>query len=298
MVLPSLESLGCFEAAAQLGSFRAAARAVALTPAALGQRIKQLEDQLGARLFERTTRSITLTPAGLALRPRARAALEAAAACGRAVRGEEAPAPMELTLGTRYELGLSFLVPLRGTLEAAHPGLRLHYYFGSGPDLLLRIRGREIDCAVTSSRLNDPALDALRLHLEEYVLVGSRRLLARRPLRRVEDAAGHTLLDIDAQLPLFRYWRDAPDAGDRLRFGSVRYLGTAQAMVELVLDGEGVAVLPLYMVRRHLSAGRLVRALPRVELLTDYFRLVFRADDPRRSVYERLAEALCREELR
>jgi DNA-binding transcriptional LysR family regulator len=298
MVLPSLESLRCFEAAAQLGSFRAAARAVALTPAALGQRIKQLEEQLGGSLFERTTRSIVLTPAGMALRPKARQALEAAEACARAVRGEEAPTPMELTLGTRYELGLSYLLPLRRVLEATHPGLGLHYYFGSAPDLLLRIRSREIDCAMTSSRLSDPALDSLRLHLEEYVLVGSRRLLARKPLRRTDDVAQHVLLDIDAQLPLFRYWRDAPNAGEHIRFKTVRYLGTAEAMYRLVLAGEGIAVLPIYMVRADIKQGRLVRCLPRIEPLTDYFRLVFRADDPRRHVYEVLAATLLGEELR
>ena len=298
MALPSLENLRCFEAAAQLGSFRAAAKAVALTPAALGQRIKQLEDQLGGQLFERTTRSIRLTPAGLALRPRAREALAAVEACAQAVRGDGAPTPIELRLGTRYELGLSYLLPLRRTLEAAHPGLTLHYCFGSGPDLLLRIRGREVDCAVTSSRLDDPALDSLRLHLEEYALIASRRLLARSRLRRPEDAARHMLLDLDSRLPLFRYWRDAQGERAPLRFQAVRYLGTAEAIRREVLEGGGVAVLPLYMVRADVEGQRLARLWPRQPLLSDHFRLVFRADDPRRSVYETLATALLAHQLR
>ena len=57
-ILPSLDNLRCFVAAAQSSSFRAAARVVALTPAALGQRIKQLEEQIGVPLFERTTRRV------------------------------------------------------------------------------------------------------------------------------------------------------------------------------------------------------------------------------------------------
>jgi DNA-binding transcriptional LysR family regulator len=76
-MLPSLESLHCFAEAARLLNFRAAARAVALTPAALGQRIRQLEEQLGAPLFHRTTRKVVLTQAGLSLQPYARRALEA-----------------------------------------------------------------------------------------------------------------------------------------------------------------------------------------------------------------------------
>jgi DNA-binding transcriptional LysR family regulator len=70
-MLPSTDSLRCFAAAARLLNFRAAARKVGLTPAALSQRIRQFEDQLGVKLFQRTTRTVTLTQAGLSLLPRA-----------------------------------------------------------------------------------------------------------------------------------------------------------------------------------------------------------------------------------
>ena len=71
--IPSIENLRCFDAAARLLRFRAAAKAVALTPAALGHRIRQLEDELGVKLFERTTRTVRLTAEGLAVLPHARA---------------------------------------------------------------------------------------------------------------------------------------------------------------------------------------------------------------------------------
>src|SRR5262249_49525589 len=89
--LPSFDSLRCFLEAARLLNFRAAARAVALTPAALGQRIAQLEGQIGRPLFHRTTRRVTLSEAGLALLGHAQRALEAADACVRAGRGETGP---------------------------------------------------------------------------------------------------------------------------------------------------------------------------------------------------------------
>ena len=106
-MLPPLESLRCFVEASRLLNFRAAARGVALTPAALGQRIKQLEDIVGRPLFTRTSRKVVLTEAGLALQPVAREALEAADRCLRAARGELAPPPQEITIGTRHELGMS-----------------------------------------------------------------------------------------------------------------------------------------------------------------------------------------------
>jgi LysR family transcriptional regulator, glycine cleavage system transcriptional activator len=298
MIFPDIESLRCFEAAAQLSSFRAAARAVGLTPAALGQRIAKLEDQLGARLFQRTTRTVSLTASGLELLPRARETLASATECVRAARGEAGLPPAELTVGTRHELGQSFILPELRALEAAHDGLRLHVYFGSGPDLLLRLRSREIDCAVTSARLTDPLLDSVRMHREDYAFVASARLLSRHPLRRADHAAHHTLLDIAADLPLYRYFRDAPRAGEPLRFGRVRFIGGIGGMHQLVRAGDGIAVLPLYMVRADLKRGRLRRIRPSVRPLHDYFRLVFRRDDARRSVYERLAVALTARPLR
>jgi LysR family glycine cleavage system transcriptional activator len=293
----SLESLRCFKAAARSSSFRAAAKLVALTPAALGQRIRMLEDELGARLFVRTTRSVSLTAAGLALVPAVDEALKAVEACARAVKGDAA-LPVELVMGTRYELGTSFLLPLHSKMTKARPGLTLHYYFGSGPDLLAKVRSREIDCAVTSSRFNDPAMDSVRLHREDYALVGSRELLRQTPLRRAEEASSHTLIDVGPELPLFRYWRDAPDGGDRLRFARTWHVGATAAAREEVLQGHGVGVLPVYMIRRELDSGKLIRILKTIESLFDHFRLVFRADDARRSVFEGLAQVLLSEPLR
>ena len=289
--VPSLENLRCFLAAAQSPTFRAAAKAVALTPAALSQRIRQLEDQLGARLFERTTRSVSLTRAGLALVPASRAALDAAAACVTAAREDRPPVSVELTVGTRMELGLSFLVPNHDALTTACPGLTLHYFFGSGPELLGRVRMREIDCAVTSARFSDPALASLPLHQEEYVFVGARELLRRQPLSRREQAARHTLLDIDNSLPLFRYWQEAAGSGE-LRFGRVWRVGAGAAIHELVLRGRGVAVLPRYMVAAELQRKTLVRFFPAVKPGADHFRLVFRGDDSRRTTFETFATAL------
>jgi len=295
--LPSIESLRCFDAAARLLRFRAAAKAVALTPAALGHRIRQLEDELGVRLFERTTRSVRLTAAGLALVPYARSCLEAAASCRRAAVGELGPTPIELTMGTRHELGISWLTPQLKPLSVAHPSVTIHLYFGSGPDILLRVRTLEIDCAVTSSRFTDPTLDAFPLHVENYVFVASPQLLARKPFRKNEDASSHTLVDAGIDQPLFRYWRDAAGGGDRLRFGRLLRIGTIGAIRELVLSGEGVAVLPTYLVGEDLRARRLKHVFPSVTPLHDYFRLVFRRDDPRRAVYETLSASLSKAPL-
>jgi DNA-binding transcriptional LysR family regulator len=110
---------------------------------------------------------VSLTEAGLALVPFAERCLASARDCVRAARGETGPPPTEITLGTRYELGLSWIVPQLEALGRRFPSLDLHLYFGSGRDLLLRVRTMEIDAAVTSTRFSDPKLDAIPLHRED-----------------------------------------------------------------------------------------------------------------------------------
>jgi DNA-binding transcriptional LysR family regulator len=293
MTLPSIDSLRCFAEAARTLNFRAAARSVALTPSALGQRIRQLEEQLGQELFVRSTRRVALTRAGRDLVPYAERALASVGDCVRAAHGKAAAAPIDLVVGTRHELGMSFLLPLLPALEAAHPGLTLHLYFGSSTDLLVRVRSLDIDCAVGSMRVTDTRLDALPLDAEEYVFVGQPRLLARKPLRRLADATAHTLVDAHADLPLLGYLRSAAAPGvDRVRFARIVRMGTIDAIRACVLRGVGVAVLPRYFVARDLAAKRLVRVLPSIDLARDHFRLIFRRDDARRGLFEELAARL------
>lgn len=289
--LPSLDSLRCFAAAMRAPTFRAAAREVGLSPAALGQRIKLLEDSLGSPLFARTTRSVTPTEAALALLPSAERCLSAAEECVRVVRGEGARPTIELVLGTRDELGRSWLVPQLDPLREALPWLRLHLYFGAGSDILLRVRTGEIDCGITSTRFSDPRLDALVLHEERYALVAAPKLIAKKPLARARDAEAHVLLDTHAELPLYRYFREAKGAPD-LRFADLHRLGAIGPIKHQTLRGAGVAVLPLYFVEPELRARKLVRLFPRVTPLVDFFRLVFRAGDPRASAFEALAAQL------
>lgn len=295
---PSLDSLRCFVEAARLLNFRAAARAVALTPAALGQRILQLEGQIGRPLFHRTTRRVTLSQAGLALLPHAERTLAAAGESLRAGRGETGPPPEDLVLGTRHELGMSWIFPMLPRLRRLRPEITFHLYFGSGSDLVLRVRSGEVHCAVGSMRIDDPKLDSVRIQQEDYVLVARPSLLRKTPLVRPADAPRHTLIDERAALPLYAYWRDSVGGRDRLQFGRYIYFGTIAAMRAGVIAGEGVAVLPHYLVAPDLAAGRLVSVLPRIRPLHDYFRLIFRADDPRRSVYQALAEEMAAIPLR
>ena len=107
-----------------------------------------------------------------------------------------------------------------------------------------------------------------------------------------EVAQYRTLLDASSELPLFRYLREASDEASSLRFARMVRLGTLDAIRARALAGAGVAVLPLYFIAADLARKRLRRLLPGLPVGSDLFRLLFRRDDPRRSVYERLAAQL------
>ena len=291
-MLPDLESLRCFEAGGTHLSFRVAARAVGLSPAAFGDRIKRLEDQLEARLFARTTRRVALTAAGQRLLPHALLVLHEAERCHQLAREHAAPVPYELTVGTRFELGLSWLTPSLRSLQARRAERTLHLVFGDSGDLLERARTGLVDCAITSARLTLGGLAYESLHDEDYVFVGAAALLGKKRLGRAADAAHHVLVDAAPDLPLFRYFLDATADRAVWSFSKVEQLGTIGAIRLRLLQGEGVAVLPRYFVARDLAQHRLVQILPRVKLQRDAFRLIWRKGHAREAELHTLASDL------
>ncbi|AKU92463.1 LysR family transcriptional regulator [Vulgatibacter incomptus] len=280
MMLPDLESIRCFEAAATHLNFRKAAATVALSPTAFSDRLHGLEELLGAPLFVRTTRRVALTDAGERLLTHARRLLADAAACHAVAHDESAP-PFELTIGTRFELGLSWLTPALETLRRAQPSRTIHLRFGDANDLLSQVRDGVLDACVTSSRFSGKAFRYDPLHPEQYIFVGAASALRERAFRGPADAAHHTLLDLAADLPLFRYLQDAAGPGVRWPFARNEYLGSIAAVRFRVLEGAGVAVMPRYFIQDDLERGRLRPLLPTLPLQADSFRLVWRSSHAR-----------------
>lgn len=285
--LPSVESLRCFVAVAEHLNFRRAAAEIALTPGALSQRVKQLEGLLDVQLFDRSPRHVELTAAGQRLLERARPALDAVRAC--AETEPETAVPIRFSLGTRFELGMSWILPALLALEEARPLWTIDLVFGSGDEILGRLEHGRVDAIVTSAPTADERWTARTLHAETYALVAAPRLLERRPFDSADDAAEHTLLDIDRSLPLARY---AQSVCPNLSFARLWCGGTGAAVHALARAGRGVAVLPQYMVSQDVEQGALVTVLPELELLADSFRLLYRKASPLAGVLDELAEEL------
>jgi len=290
--LPPVDSLRCFLAVAEHLSFRRASSELALTPGAVSQRIRQLEGLVDAQLFERSSRRVQLTAAGRELLPRARQAIAAVRAC--VTLDDAAVRPIRASVGTRFELGLSWLVPAVLALRDERPHWTLDLVFGSGGEILERLEAGTVDCIITSAPTANERWVARVLHDETYALVAAPSRLAERGVHRAEDVSAHSLLDIDRSLPLARY---AQSASPDLSFADVVCCGTGAAVHAMVRAGAGIAVLPEYMVRGDLEAGVLSRVLPDLPLLRDTFRLLYRADSSLADMFDGLAAWLAERPL-
>lgn len=296
-ILPDLESLRCFAAAARRLAFASAACEVGLSPPAFSERIRRLEETLEAQLFRRSTRRVELTAAGLRLVPQAARVLDEAARCAAAAKERDGRTPFELTIGTRYELGLSWLLPMLPRLARKHPERSIHLRFGDSPDLLRNLREGAIDAAVTSARFSGSHFGHVVLSEELYAFVASPRLLRRRPLAARDQDQDHVLIDVNAELPLFRYFLDSQPTREVWAFKRVERLGTIAAIRRRVLAGAGVAVLPLYFVQRDLRHKRLEKLFPSVRLQSDHFRLVWSRDHLREAELRQLAAELAQRSI-
>jgi LysR family transcriptional regulator, glycine cleavage system transcriptional activator len=289
-----LDSFRCFDAAATTLSFRAAAARVHLSPAAFSDRIRRLEENLGVSILRRTTRQVALTDAGQRLLPLVRETLAGLERVRAAAREKGRPPPFELTIGTRYELGISWLCPALGPLERKHPERTIHLFNADSPDLLRRLDRGELDAVVASVRLTSPRLAYAALHPEAYAFVSTTRCLRGRA-----DAGRVTLVDVSPDLPLFRYFLDAQRDAEPWPFARTEYMGGIGNIRQRVLDGGGrVAVLPRYFIARDVAAGRLVVLLPGVRPRSDSFRLVWRAGHPHEAELIALAAELRERPLR
>lgn len=273
-------------------NFRVAANSVHLSPAALGQRIARLEEILGVRLFDRTTRRVSLTTAGTRMVPVIQSLLDQLQSLQTIAQEGHGAGPFGLVIGTRFELGLSWIVPNMQQLQGARPGRNLELSFGDSADMLTRLEQGTVDASVTSARSLAPGLRFEVLHPETYCLVIASEQCQRPGFDLSTCPNDLKLLDLSSDLPLFRYYLDVHDEIDPWNFPGIEYLGTIAAVLYRVLEGAGLAVLPRYFVADELASGRLMEIQPEEPLREESFRLVWRAGHALEAEIKQLAAEL------
>ncbi|MER9972728.1 MULTISPECIES: transcriptional regulator GcvA [unclassified Mesorhizobium] len=251
--LPPLTTLPSFEAAARLLSFSKAAEELHVTHGAISRAIKNLEDQLGVQLFERGTRSVSLTAIG---EPYARAVREALAQLATATAAATARySSSTLNVSTSDGFAGRWLVPRLYRFHRAHGDVDVRV---STSGKLTNFLGDGIDVAVRYGNGNYPGLTSEFLTGEEVFPVCSPKLLeGAHPLRTPQDLKHHTLIrdsfPIDWATWLASAGVEGVDPQSGITFDSATFA------MESAAQGEGVVLGRTMLVAADLAAGRLVR---------------------------------------
>jgi LysR family glycine cleavage system transcriptional activator len=248
--LPPLPALRAFAVAARHLSFKAAAAELHVTPGAISQQIKSLEQALGMLLFVRRNRRLALSAAGAAYLPSIRAAFdEIAGATSRLTRVQR-----PLTVSVPPSFATHWLLPRLERFRRLHPALELAIDATMG---LANFDGDEIDIAVRYGRGRYAGLRSDRLFAVRLVPVCSPRLLKGRTARaRMAALRGLPLLHDKARRN-WRPWLDAQGLGDVDATRGPSF-SDQTFMLQAALLGQGIALAPDALVADEIAQGRLV----------------------------------------
>jgi LysR family glycine cleavage system transcriptional activator len=257
--LPPLKSLQAFEAAARWLSFSNAADELFVTPAAVSQQIKQLENHLGIVLFRRKTRAVELTEEARAVLPLVTEGFDRLAeAVERLGMDEEAGL---LTVSSVPTFAVKWLVQRLPDFSSLYPDIDVRL------DAALEVRDFDRDGIDLSIRLglgDYPGLHSDLVFYEEVSPVCSPKLLVGpSPLRTPEDLKNHRLIHVDwgnlaVQSPDWLMWTKAAGLDEIDVDHGPRFTVESMA-IEAAINGTGVALTSHSAIVQDLKAGRLVR---------------------------------------
>lgn len=240
------------------GSLAAASRRLRRSPPSITRALAALEDRVGARLIERTTRRLTPTEAGRTLAAQARAVLGAYA---EAVRdAADAPARGTVRVTAPVVFGRRHVTPLVATFLDAHPAVTIDLVLA---DRNLDLVDEGLDVAIRIGRLADSSLLARRVGEVRQMLVASPSYLAARGSPRTPgDLAGHDAI-FSASRPMPIEWRFRDATRTRIvRLAPRLLVNEVEAALVAARLGRGIAMALSYQVADDLAAGTLVRLLP------------------------------------
>jgi DNA-binding transcriptional LysR family regulator len=266
-----LDELAVLVAVLEAGSLAGAGRRLRRSPPAITRTITALEQRVGARLVERTTRRLAATEAGLALADRARAMLDAYAEA--MLTPGEAALRGTLRITAPVVFGRRHVTPCVLAFQNQHPDLRIDLELADG-NLDLVQEGLEV--AVRIGALRDSGLTARRVGAVRRMLVASPAYLASHGTPATPaDLAGHATIVSFSRGGLLE-WRFRDGGRERLVRLTPRLLvNDIEAMLLAVLAGHGIARALSYQVAEDLGAGSLVRLLAEFEPAAEPVHLVF-----------------------
>lgn len=260
MKLPDFEGWAIFATVADARSFTGAAAALGVSKSTVSKAVARLEGRLGAILFHRTSRTLSLTEAGRRLLPHAlRMVAEAAEAEDAAADETGAPSGL-IRLAAPMSFGVERVAPAIADFLALHPGLSVELALS---DATVDLVAEGYDAALRIGTLPDSSLRARRLCAITLHIVAAPRYLAERGVPdHPRDLAHHDVVDYaNARTP--GLWRLVGPGGESVSIRPPARLttGSGDAMLPALCAGLGLGLLPDFIVGPDLRAGRLVPVL-------------------------------------
>lgn len=275
--LTHLQAWVAFEAAARTGTFAGAAEELSVTPAAISQHIRSLEDYLGVRLFVRAAQGVTLTPEGQAAFPGVRDGLQKVADAVGALRHRELDKIVRVSAPPSF--AARWLLPRLHRFNREHPSLNVN--LDSTPRLV-DFFSENVDVAIRYGKGVYPGLVSELLLEEEVIPVCSPSLLSHEPMQaplavlRKLDLIHDTTAHLESELPTWSSWMAQHGIVD-VDCSRGLFLNSMLA-VQAAVDGRGVLLGRSVIVADDLAAGRLVRPFATTTKVPQAYYVVMRPD--------------------
>lgn len=258
-----LRSFEIFVEVARDGSFCAAARRLGISKASVTKHVAALEQTLGARLLNRTTKQVGLTEAGHSTLRSAKLLMERY----EAIEAEAREATMEprgvIRVGAPPSFGAQHLTPLLTAFADRHPDIQIALALDDGSSNLVA-QGLDLSVRIAPS-LDDASYIAQALTKAPQALVASPDYLARRGRpETLADLERHDCLVHALKAPT-GIWRFAAPRETTVRVRGALSSNFGEALRHAALLGRGISMHPYYMIEADLAAGRLAVVLPGIE---------------------------------
>ncbi|HEU0204500.1 MAG TPA: LysR substrate-binding domain-containing protein [Burkholderiaceae bacterium] len=286
----STRELRAFLALAEERNFTRAAARCFLSQPAFSALIRTLEESLGARLFDRTTRSVDLTAEGRAFIDNARRLLHDTEAAVGDVRDHAARRRGRVALAVLPSLAAGWLPPLLADFHARYPGIELDVADVLSEECVERVRTGRADFALAATRSEAPELRTERFAADDFSVVCRRDhpLAKRRGSVRLGDIAPYPIVQL-ARSSSVRQYLEGAVYPTRLR--SVLELEQLSTVAAMVRAGLGITVVPASTLFHFRHAELAARALDAPRLTRQVF-LVRRSDRALSSAAQALYEVV------
>ncbi|MCI4680551.1 LysR family transcriptional regulator [Rhodoblastus acidophilus] len=253
-----LETIALFIAVAEAQGFVAAARKTGRSPAGVSRAIAALEEVLGQRLFNRTTRALSLTEAGEKLLERGRQLLADYDDMADALQGGGAPRGV-LTLTAPVMFGRLHFMPIVRDFLREYPGIDVNLLLF---DRILSLVDEGIDLGLRIGHLPDSSLMALRVGSVRRVLVAAPDYLAQAGTpQNPDELADHAFISTFGIASSPSHWSLGAEEDRMIRFRPRLTVNSVDAALDAAMSGLGVVRLFSYQVAEGVARGRLVRIL-------------------------------------